>query len=217
MITFYDYHSRESWLAARNLGIGASEVAAAVGLPDAFMTRRQLWRLKTGKDKPKDLSENERVAYGTEAEAPLRELFRLKHRNEYEVEYHPYRVYRNDEYPCLFCTLDGELIDKQDGRKGVWECKTVEIRSAREAAEWDGKIPDRYYAQVVAQMVVTGYDFAILNCEKRYADGSAEIKEYYISRENVRESGDLEYIPQACAEFWQSVQKRKEPETVIEL
>lgn len=218
MLAFTEYKDRSEWLAGRQKTIGASEVAAAMG-ESSFMTPGQLWDLKVnGNDEgAEDKAANELIAYGTAAEEHLRALFALKHKNEFSVDYHPFRVYTNDDCPHLSCTLDGELTGIggiYDGRKGIWECKTALIMSRRSASEWEGdSIPQKYYLQVLAQFLVTGYDFAILNAELRYPDGGANIREYSINRAEVTD--DMEYVAAETAKFFETVKSKKKPKPVL--
>ena len=68
--------------------------------------------------------------------------------------------------PFIFASLDGELT-VQYGRKGSLEIKTTEIRRSVDWKKWSGQIPDYYYAQIVHQMLSTGYEFAILKTRIR--------------------------------------------------
>lgn len=179
MPSYIEYANREEWLKGRQKTLGASEVSCI--LERGFQTPLELWRVKTGKVKPKDLSDNERVKYGTEAEEHLRSLFALKSHDKYSVEYYPYRVYlSDDEYRS--CTLDGELHRLCDGAKGILEIKTVQINSKRSLEEWNGKIKMTYYIQVCHQLSVTGFDFAIVYAELCFPDGNSELRQYLIER-----------------------------------
>lgn len=154
MLNFVDYPNREEWLKNRVNTLGASEVSCVLGM--GFQTQLDLWNVKTGKVKPKDLSDNEKVRYGTDAEENLRALFALKNKDKYLIEYNPYRVYNHEKYPYLTATLDGELTRVEDNAKGVWECKTVWVNSSRVLEDWNGRIPDKYYIQVCEQLGITG-------------------------------------------------------------
>lgn len=158
----------------------------------------------------KDLSENPSVEYGTYAEEHMRALFALKHGGEYAVEYYPHRIYHSDERPYMTCTLDGEIIRRSDGARGIYECKTAFIKSASMLGEWNGRIPNQYYIQVCHQLyVMSDRQFAILNAELRFPDNSAEIREYEITREECE--GDIAFILPKCDEFWNYVKNRKKP------
>lgn len=208
---YTEYTNRDEWVKSFDSRLGASEIGVICGAA-SYKTPAQLWQEKTGRKKPDDLSDNDRVSYGKEAEEHLRALFVLKHK-KYEVEYHPYRVYYAEEHPYLTATLDGELTDKETGGRGIYECKTALIQSKADYEEWDGKIPDKYYCQICQQMYVTGYDFAIINAELRYPDGKAEIREYAVTREEAAD--DIQYVVQKGAEFWQYVKKNKRPPVKI--
>ena len=133
-----------------------------------------LYREKTGKPRAahKSGSENRRIAYGTAAEEHLRGLFALQFAAKYQMAYHPFRVYINDRHPHMSCTLDGE-IESIDGRRGIWECKTAWIMRKSDADEWNGKLPQKYYIQLLAQLAVMEYDFAVLTANAKNFTGTA--------------------------------------------
>ena len=146
---YKEYPNREEWLQARKNSLGASEVASAMGM--GFETQLDLWKEKTETQPHKSLDDNERVNYGTQAEEHIRALFELKNKDKYKVEYFPFRIYQSKENPFMTCTLDGELTRLVDGKKGGWEGKTAWIMSSQELSEWDNRIPDKYFIQVLPQ------------------------------------------------------------------
>ena len=86
---------------------------------------------------------------------------------QFHVDYDEFGMKANEpDCPFIFATLDGELTD-QNGRKGILEIKTTEIRRSIDWKKWSGQIPDYYYAQVVHQLLSTGYEFAILKARIR--------------------------------------------------
>ena len=210
---YIEYANREEWLAGRKDHIGASEMGVICEV-SSFKSQQELWKEKTGRKNPDDISENPLVAYGTKAEEHLRALFSLKH-PEYEVEYHAYRVYQHDEYDWLTCTLDGEIVETETGRRGILEIKTKLIFSAADREEWNGKIPSGYYCQVCEQLFVTGYDFAILVAELRRSDGSAEILEYMIERADSQ--ADIEWVIRKAVDFHKYIEEDKEPPMKLSL
>lgn len=210
---FIEYESREEWVKSFGNRLGASEIGIVCGVA-SYKTPQQLWQEKVGKKKAADLSENELVSYGTAAEEHLRALFALKHRNKYEIEYHPLRVYYSENEPYLTATLDGEIIEKETGRRGIYECKTCMIQSKAEYEEWaNNHIPQKYYCQLCQQFYVTGFDFAILNAELRWLNGRAEINEYPVERIEVE--NDIQFVREKGAEFWRYVTTRKSPPVKI--
>ena len=213
---FYEYHTRQSWEESFGLRIGASEIAIICGFSH-FKSTTDLWREKTGRKKPDDISDNELVSYGKEAEKHLRALFGLKHKNQYDIDYHELRVYFAKDAPFLSATLDGELIEKDTGRRGIYECKTCYIQSKHALEEWErGHIPDKYYCQLCQQFYVTGFDFAVLNAELRFPGGKAEIREYYVERSEIED--DIAWVADKGKDFWEKyVFGDKEPPVTINL
>lgn len=212
--TTVQYKDREDWLAGRSKSIGASEVAIILGQA-SYKSPLDLWKEKTGRKAPDDISEDERVSYGTEAEEHLRALFALKHRRDYKVEYKPFLVYHHGEKPYMTCTLDGELVRLSDGKRGVWECKTALIQSKRALEEWDGRIPNNYFCQVCDQLNITQFDFLVLSAELRFPDNTAEIREYTIEADEVR--ADMAYVEEEVTKFWRYIESDRQPPVVIRI
>ena len=204
------YASRTEWLAARNNGLGASDAAAVLGI-SPWKSNVNLWREKRGLEVPADISENKAVEYGTRAEAPLRELYALDH-PEYRVDYTPFKVYADDKHPQLRATLDGELTEVSNGRRGVLEIKTTEISSATQWSKWDSCIPDYYYSQICHQLMVTGWDFAVLKAQIKYFKGIST-REYIFERADLED--DIGYLLGKELEFWECVRARKEPPRIL--
>lgn len=206
MVYWTDYENREEWLKARVFSVGASESAVACGLSQ-IRAQSDLWQEKTGRKQPDDLSGNKLVAYGTEAEKHLRALFALKH-EDMKVEYFPYKVYYRTETPYITCTLDGE-ITTADGKKGIYECKTKLITSKKDLEYWQDSIPQNYFIQTLQQLYCTDFDFVLLNAELRFPDGSAEIREYQIKKEN--HLNDIQWLVEQVKKFWGYVDRDECP------
>lgn len=206
---YIEYNNREEWLANRIKSIGASEVASAIGL-SPWMSQEELWEIKTGKREPKDLSTNSRVIFGQQAEGLIRDLYALEH-PEYEIEYHPYRVYYNEDAPFLTATLDGELIRTADGIKGIYEGKTAEVGKKIQWEEWKNKIPTNYYCQLCQQLYCVGeeYQFSVLNAKLKRLNGDSEIRSYEFNREEMEE--DIRLIVNEARRFWKYVKDDKRP------
>ncbi|MCI9355262.1 MAG: YqaJ viral recombinase family protein [Firmicutes bacterium] len=205
---------RKIWLEERKKGIGASDAAAIIG-KNHYKTNVQLWEEKTGLRQTEDISEKPYVKYGTEAEKYLRSLFQLDF-PEYEVNYDQYgRIANLKKYPFLFATLDGELTEKQTGRKGILEIKTTEIINSIQLLKWKNRIPDNYYIQVLHQLLVTGYDFAIVKAQLKFSyDGvRLETRHYTIERNEVIK--DMEYLLKKEIAFWECVTEKRKPNLIL--
>lgn len=204
--------THEEWLQERKNGIGASDAGTIIGV-NKWKTNLQLWEEKTGRREPEDISDKPYVKYGHAAEEHIRELFALDH-PELKVTYEsPYKIIRNDEAKYIFCTPDGELVNKETGAVGGLEIKTTEIMNGSQWREWDGRIPDQYYAQVCHQMLAAGWEFVWLRAQIKYTtrDGEkrAETRDYLIEREEVKE--DLNALLEAEIAFWEQVQTGRAP------
>lgn len=206
--TYTDYKNRAAWLADRWRSIGASEIAVICGASN-MSTPQELWAQKTKKWRGKDISAKPEVAYGTEAEQYLRRLFELKFKDSYAMTYHSYRVYHSATHPYLSCTLDGELYDIETHEQGVWECKTALINSKAAIDEWRSGIPQKYYCQVLQQLYVMNYSFAVLTAELRFPDGNSETRNYNISAAGAE--ADTEYIIGEAEKFWRYVKEKRKP------
>jgi len=208
----YDhYETREEWLSHRNEHIGASEAGAILGY--GFMTKMDLWKVKVGQAKQKDLTDNPAVAYGNRAEDALRRLFMAKH-PEYQLEYRPFDYIYQEERPWLKATLDGELI-AEDGSHGILEIKTATCISKADWAKWNGRIPDGYLCQLSHQFLASGYDFAFLFAELTGADGNSSVRTYLFLREEMEDN--MAFVLVEEEKFWSDVQNRKIPAATLRL
>ena len=205
--------THDEWLRERQNGLGASDAGSIIGV-SPWKTNVQLWAEKTGQREPEDISEKPPVKYGHDAEPHIRALFALDH-PKLKVEYtNPYKIIRNDVHPFIFCTPDGELWDPETGRHGGLEIKTTEILSSYKWKEWkDGNIPQTYYAQVLHQMIATGWDFVWLVAQIKWTDRDGNLikitREYYIDRNDVQE--DIDHLTPSLIEFWKCVQTKTCP------
>lgn len=206
------FDSFDSWLNARH-GIGGSDASAVLGL-SPYKTNVDLYLEKIGQRIPADISGEDYVRYGHDAEPLLRSLFALDH-PEYQVEYFGDNMIRNEKYPWAHASLDGDLTG-QDGRKGILEIKTTNILQGMQREKWKDQIPDNYYIQVLHYLLVTEYDFVELRAQlKSVWQGQIrlETKDYHIERSEAEE--DIEILRQAEEEFWQKVEKRQQPNLIL--
>ncbi len=200
------------WLKERLKGIGASEASAVIGC-NPYMSNTDLWRLKTGRKEAQNISSNAHVAYGHAAEAPIRELFALDY-PEYEVTYGgAFDMIKNPKYPWLFATLDGRLIERETGRKGILEIKTTEILRSMAKEKWRDAVPDNYYVQLLHQLLATEWDFAVLHAQlKRVWDGEITTTRRTYKVERAQVQGDIDFLLNEEIRFWEEyVLNDKEP------
>lgn len=207
MVRMMTFPSRQEWLEARLLG--GSDAAAAMGRCP-WMSNLELWRLKTGRREPQDLSENPFVRYGTEAEAPIRELFALDY-PEYAVGYEPNNLWVNDRYPHATASLDGWLQDP-DGRFGVLEIKTATMQRAGQYEQWRESIPEHYYIQLLHNMAVTEAEYGVLVAQLTFRrDGDLMKITRHYTVEAADRAADIELVMASGARFWAHVTNNTEP------
>ena len=208
--------SREEWLEKRTSYVGGSEAAALVG-KNPYMNNIDLWQMKTGQQVKPEIDDKDYVIYGHNAEEHLRALFALDY-PQYEVKYVDNNMWLNDRYPFAHASLDGWLIERETGRKGILEIKTTNILQSMQKEKWDHRIPDNYYCQCLWYMGVTEFDFAILKAQLKYdyaGDVFLTTKHYHMDRAEVQE--DIDYLMQRGESFAEYVRGRKEPPLVINL
>ena len=203
--------NREEWLAARQIqGIGASEAAAIVGL-SPWMSKNELWYIKTGKKIAKDLSGNAAVEQGIRMEGAIRTVFAARH-PEFQVEHHAYDILYQTERPWLFATLDGEITESfadSSVKKYPLEIKTSTPRGKADWDKWsDGKIPDNYYIQILHQLLATGWEKAYLTAFL-YGKEDIIIREYDFLRKDCE--ADLNWLLKEETAFHESVILGKKP------
>ena len=203
------------WQAARLKGIGASEASAIVGC-NPYMSNVDLWKIKTGRKKAPDISSNAHVAYGHAAEGPIRELFALDY-PEYEVTYGgAFDMVRHPEYPWLFATLDGRLVERETGRRGVYEGKTTEILRSIAKEKWRDGIPQNYYVQNLHQLLASGWDFTVLHAQlKRVWDGEIKSTRQTYKIERSEKLDDLEFLLTEEIKFWGYVERDECPPLIL--
>lgn len=208
--------TREEWLQERKKGLGASDAGAIIGVNN-WKTNVELWEEKIGLRESEDISHKPQVQYGHDAEPHLRALFALDH-PELKVTYEsPYKMIFSDELPFIFATPDGELEVRATGRRGGLEVKTTEIMNPKQWAEWDGRIPDQYYAQVCHQFLSTDWEFIYLIVQIKWTTRDGEmrkmVKEYLIERNEARD--DIAYLKEAEIKFWHHKQNRIRPALLL--
>lgn len=223
------YEDTPLWLKAKSGKIGGSSASAIIG-KNPWLSNKEAYTELMGLSEPRNLDDNEAVQYGKEAEKHIRALFALDSKSTYEVSDPPatgYDLVINDQRPYMVGTLDGQLIEKATGRKGVLEIKTSAILSSMQNERWYDRenkkptVPLNYYIQVLHYMLVTGYPFAILVAELKYehTDGSVKfIRQKFVfdsdSDDGVK--NDLEWLLKEEEAFYKNhISTKKEPALIL--
>lgn len=206
------YNSRPEWLKARHYGIGASDAAALLG-KSPWKSNLQLWLEKTSEPIDHDSVKNAAVELGINLEAPIREIFKVKH-PEFTVDYFPYDILYHKDKPWIRATLDGEITEIATGKKGIYEGKTATCIKRIDWGRWSQGIPEHYLIQIIWQLAATGYDFVFLCAFLINKEGDrCEYREYRLDREDCEE--DIEYMKKVGDEFWTSVLTHEMPPMIL--
>lgn len=133
------------WHAWRMGGLGASEVAAVIGVCP-YNTPTDIWLVKTGRKK--GFEGNSFTEHGKETEGKARARYELKHMEDMTdaIVVHP-------AFPICRASLDGVRADG----KLILEIKCPVGHSTIDAAK-AGKVPDHYWPQVQWQLAASGAD-----------------------------------------------------------
>ena len=182
-MTTVHFSNRADWLAWRNARgneyHGASSASVSAGI-NPYKSAGQFYMELVGLVEPDDISEKERVIYGTEAEEPLRRLFELDFADRFKVATAPFDVLLDDRYPFIGATLDGYLEYTSDepwtltsptgfvgtiskGDMGIYEGKTALVRTREDFNAWSVQAPDYYFAQGCQQLYVTRWRYWFIN------------------------------------------------------
>lgn len=208
------YPDRASWLKGREAGLGASDAGIVLGISN-YKSPIQLWKEKCGIAKSKEIEGNQRIDFGNAAEEPLRGMFRLMH-PEYELTFEPFTILRQEgEYSFLFCTPDGELVEKATGIRGIYESKTATCLSKKDWMKWDHQIPRLYYAQICEQMFTGDFSFAVVWALLLNSVGDGTVRMYRFNRSDCED--DIQFVLQSTKKFWDYVQNRKMPPMTLSL
>lgn len=218
--------NQKQWLRSRKKGIGGSDASAIVGA-NPYKTNVDLWKEKTGRIEPEDISSKDYVRYGVQAEDNLRKLFALDY-PEFNVEYKPFDMFYHPKYPFIFGSLDGRLTHLETGLKGIYEGKTTNILSSYHQEKWSNEnIPQNYYVQLLHYMLVTNYDFAIINAQLKFilSNQNDRITDFTLQNIQIKMirkifwkkdcQDDIEYLLQQEIKFWECVQRDVEPDLVL--
>lgn len=209
------FSDRADWLDWRGRGIGGTDASTILGC-NPWQTKFALWvRLITGRRN--ESADNAAMKRGRDLEPLIRREFAIDYESLYSVQNPPagnWSFVREDK-PWMRASLDGLIKRKSDGALGILEIKTA----GRTSSEWEGKIPDYYYAQCIHYAAVTGAKFVILRARIEDRDFNtgflrqATINDYYIDCEEKER--DIRALVSLEERFWEDVRSGKAPRADI--
>ncbi|MEA4920645.1 MAG: YqaJ viral recombinase family protein [Clostridiaceae bacterium] len=183
--------SREDWLALRRHTIGGSDAAAIIGL-NAWASPYSVWADKTGRlpDKP----DNEAMRQGRDLEDYVaRRWMEESGKKVNRVN----RMLYNDLYPYAHADIDRAVLGEYAGL----ECKTTSSLDVKQFK--GGEFPEKYYAQCVHYLAVTGWDrwyLAVLVLGRGFYTFVLE-----------RDQDEIDALMAAEGGFWQHVKEDTPP------
>lgn len=187
-------HTAE-WYAARNTGIGASEIAIAAGL-SPYATPLELYHRKRGELPP--LDETDSMRLGLLLEPVVKAEFTTRTGIAFSDPSPP--MYRHDNYGMILATPDG-IIDNSE----VFEAKTASWRMKQLwGDESTDTVPDAYLCQCQMQLAVMGFQF----CHLAVLFDAHEFRTYRIARNDEL----IDMLMRAGIELWQRIQEGRPPE-----
>lgn len=214
----------KNWLRVRKSGIGASEIATALGIGNPnWGSPYELYMRKRGE--LAEVRDNADMQWGRALESTVLARFLKCHPEFREGPCITGRLYRSNERAWQLATPDAVVFDT---RQGFWHDTTlptvkltkntttyihaqpvvVQVKTARSRDGWgpegSDEIPVYYRAQVLQEMDVVGADVAWVPV--LFGDGR-DYREYRVRR-NERE---LNVLRIRGAEFWRRVEEGNPP------
>jgi len=201
---------REDWLEKRTAGIGASEMAAVMGL-SKWRSAYELALEKMGEIPPVDPSDVEAIEWGHKLEPIIIQTFGERTGRLVRPSG---QLLRSREHPWAQCTLDAwtlepsevELLSIEEvaANKARWQPLEAKTHSAYQIADWADGAPEPYFIQVQHQLLVTGASRGAIAC----LIGGAR----FVWQDIPRDERMIRRIIWHGERFWQRVIDRDPPE-----
>ncbi len=188
---------RQEWLSKRRATVGASEVAAILGL-SPWESPVSLWAKKTGADDG-DSEETEWQKWGQILEPAICEEYSAQTGRKI-IDHGRYAIRYSETCPHLSATLDREVVAFDARGPGCMDAKNV---SAFKGADWADGVPLLYQVQLQAQMEVTGYRWGSLAA----LVGGSTFRWMDVERDDTF----IAMMRRRVAEFWKLVETRTPP------
>lgn len=197
------FPDRESWLAGRRSGIGASEIAAILGESSYGDSPYSVYSSKVYGDGDSELSES--AEWGLLLEPVIREVYARKTGRTVEF-YRGHSTFVHPSLPWARASLDASQF-AHDGPFAEFGRGTLQIKTAAAEARrlWRDGPPLQYQIQIQWEMFVAGLSWGSLVCVfggQRFAGPfDFEFDAGFISR-----------ILPTIADLWRRVEDRDPPE-----
>ena len=202
-------HDREKWLKARRSGLGASEVAAILGL-SPWSTPYKVWKDKVSSEPPVEL-ETEPIEWGHAHEATIARRVSARYPELGKIAPSP-GLLQHDTAPHVLATVDRLMVPRGVGVRNspahaVLEIKNIGLPSWRHSFV-DGQPPVYYQIQVMVQLAVTGLEVGYLAV---HYGGQNMQYPYRVERDDSVIDSLLAY----CEQWWADFVETKTPPPLI--
>lgn len=143
------FDNREEWLEERRRGIGASEVAAILGV-SKFQTPLSVWSKKVGLDTQSETTKAQE--WGLRLEPVIIDWYKETFPRRKVKTLKGYNLHINKDDPIRRCTPDA-LQEYGEKGEGALQIKTT---NQYLSSDWDDDVPMEYQVQCQYEMAVTG-------------------------------------------------------------
>lgn len=210
------FETREDWLKIRKRGIGGSDLAPILG-HSRFRTAKDVY-----KSKIEDVEQitNFAIEFGNDFEPIIREAFKYKYKNTFEVLDFKDTMFRNIWFPYLQASLDGVLINKINKSIGILEIKSCQRRKGKWYDMLGNRIvPQDYFDQAIHYFNTTQADYVVFYILVNYENPENDRDMEFLTPRIYYRKDCLDYCKhciEECTNFWNNnVLKRVEPNTKI--
>ncbi len=184
--------NRPEWLEARRAGVGASDIAAIMGI-SPWSTPFQVWASKVA-EIPEDEG-SEAMRMGRALEGFILDQWELANQEVFDRD----QLIRSTDVPIMMATPDGITRTPMPGSRPA-------VAEAKNRAEWSwDSVPEHYYAQVQWQLAVTGYQIAYLIV----LFAGRHLEPFEIEADHDYQTAQI----LAAGEFWKLVEANEPPPT----
>lgn len=183
---------RSEWLEARRAGIGASDIAAIMGI-SPWSTPFQVWASKVA-EIPEDEG-SEQMKWGRILENVILDEWA---KDNWAVNARG-QLIRSTDVPIMMATPDGITRTPMPSSRPA-------VAEAKNRAEWSwDSIPEYYHAQVQWQLAVTGYEVGYLIV----LFAGRHLETFEIEADDDYQTAQI----LAAGEFWKLVEANEPPPT----
>lgn len=190
------YNTKEQWLDLRTPNLNSTDIATLFNA-NPYDSYFQLWHRKKNKQQL-DIEESERMLWGNRLEKAIAEGVA----EDLKIDVCPFKTYLELPEKRLGSSFDFKTYDN-----GILEIKNVDryiFSSSWETDEEDVIAPHHIEFQVMAQLYVSGFDYALI-CA--LVGGNELIKTKRLPSDKI-----FKAIENKAHAFWKSIEENNEPE-----